>query len=56
MELDKNQIALKKKEAYLLFKKFSFTEVIELLNIIIIEDPKDFMSFFFTRHIVSAYE
>ena len=46
MKLDKNQIALKKKEAYSLFKKFSFRKAIELLNIIIIEDPKDFMSFF----------
>ena len=46
MERDNNQLKIKKKEAYYLFKKFSFQEAIELLNIIIIEDTKDFMSFF----------
>ena len=46
MEFDSNQLNSKKKEAYFLFKKFSFLKAIELLNIIIIEDKKDFMSFF----------
>ena len=46
MRLDSNRLNLKKKEAYSLFKKFSFLEAIELLNIIIVEDTKDFMSFF----------
>ena len=46
MELDSNQLNLKKKEAYSLFKKFSFPEAIELLENIIIQDTKDFMSFF----------
>ena len=46
MGFDNNELKLKKKEAYSFFKKFSFKEAIELLNIIIIEDKKDFMSFF----------
>ena len=46
MKFNNNQINLKKKEAYSLFKKFSFSEAIELLNIIINTDKKDFMSFF----------
>jgi len=46
MGFDNNELKLKKKKAYSFFKKFSFEEAIELLNIIIIEDKKDFMSFF----------
>ena len=46
MELENNQLNMKKKEAYSFFKKFSFPEAIELLDSIIIEDTKDFMSFF----------
>ena len=46
MKHEKIQLETKKKEAYHLFKKFSFKEAIELLKIVIIEDTKDFMSFF----------
>ena len=46
MSFDNNELILKKKESYSLFKKFSFQEAIELLNIVIFEDKEDFMSFF----------
>ena len=46
MGFNNNELILKKKEAYSFFKKFSFQEAIELLNIIVFEDKEDFMSFF----------
>jgi tetratricopeptide (TPR) repeat protein len=45
-KIDKNQLLLKKKEAYSLFKEFSFSKAIDLLNFIIVEDKKDYMCFF----------
>ena len=44
--LDKNQLILKKKEAYNFFKELSFSKTIDLLNSIIIEDKNDAMCFF----------